>query len=646
MPGTLFGVSFPPLSTRTCAGLAAAFGTALAAQAPLRPLPHPLEPRPEWQRAVSDGIRTADGRPGPAHWRDGIRYRLTAELDPVAARVQGRAEIDYRNGSPAPMTELVLHLRQNLHRASAVRNIQVEVTDGMELGDTTLDGEPCDVQVSGTVARVYLPQPLAPGASTQFTADFAFTVPDGEAPRMGREGHELFFLGYWYPQCAVRDGVRDWTAEQYLGESEFFMPYADYEVEFTAPHGWLVQATGALQNPGEVLTERAQQALDSAATSRRTVPVISAADVENGELTAADQDGDGRLVWRFRAEHVRDFAISTANCYRWDAASAEVGDRDGDGSADRCVVHTFYRPGARSWARSCRFAQHTIESLSRQLVPYPWPHASVVEGILGGGMEYPMLVLCGDQMAPLATQSLIAHELAHMWFPMLVGNDETAHGWQDEGLVDFLTAILVRDFWKLRRPSEARTGYLDWVRSGFEREPLLDHSDHLAQPGAYVFACYTKPAAVLEQLAAMLGEERVIGALREYTRSWQHEHPLPEDFFAAMDRALGEDLGWYWSTWWSEIWTLDHAIGAVRATADGKGTEVVIEDRGRAPHPALVRVRYLDGSRAAQTVPVATWLAGARSAVLTFGPGVDEVTIDPDQRTLDVQPDNNRWSAQ
>ena len=616
--------------------------TGLVAQT--RPLPHPLEPSPAWEQAVTHGIRTADGRPGPAQWRDGIRYRLRAQLDPDLARVTGHAEIDYRNGSPHHLGDLVLHLRQNLHTANAVRNIQVEITGGMELSAATIGGEAVDVFVNGTVANVTLPAPLPPGATTTFAVDFSFTVPDGEAPRMGREGHDLFFLGYWYPQLAVRDGVRGWVAEQYLGESEFFMPYADYEVAFTAPQGFLVQATGALQNPGEVLTERAQQALATAATSRKTVVVVGPDDLEQQRVTAADADGDGMLTWRFTARDVRDFAISTANCYRWDAAMAEVGDRDGDGTADRCLVHTFYRPGARSWRQSCRFAQHTIERLSAKLVPYPWPHASVVEGILGGGMEYPMMTLCGDQFSPLPMQGLIAHELAHMWFPMLVGNDETANGWQDEGLVDFLTEILVRDFWKLRQPSEARRGYLAFVDGGAEREPLRDHADHLAHPGSYVFACYTKPAAVLQQLADVVGEDRVVAALQEYARTWRLDHPLPEDFFASMDRALGADFGWYWSTWWTETWTLDHAVGAVRG--DATGTDVVIEDRGRAPHPARVRVRYRDGSTAEQTVPVSTWLGGARTATLRFLPEVDEVVIDPDQRTLDVQPDNNRWSAQ
>ncbi len=39
------------------------------------------------------------------------------------------------------------------------------------------------------------------------------TLNGREAPRMGREGTDLFFLGYWYPQFAVHDDVDGWVAD-------------------------------------------------------------------------------------------------------------------------------------------------------------------------------------------------------------------------------------------------------------------------------------------------------------------------------------------------------------------------------------------------------------------------------------------------
>ena len=61
-------------------------------------------------------------------------------------------------------------------------------------------------------------------------------------------------MNYWYPQMAVYDDINGWQIDQYLGNAEFYMGYGNYDVSLTVPAGWLVTATGTLQNPDEVLT--------------------------------------------------------------------------------------------------------------------------------------------------------------------------------------------------------------------------------------------------------------------------------------------------------------------------------------------------------------------------------------------------------
>ena len=126
--------------------------------------------------------------------------------------------------------------------------------------------------------------------------------------------------------------------------------------------------------------------------------------------------------------------------------------------------------------------------------------------------------------------------------------------------------------------------YVQYAAAGLDREPMLRHADHLQFRESYGFLCYTKPAAMLQQLARWLGEDKVQAALRDYAMAWRFAHPTPEDFFASMNRSLGQDLDWYWSTWWTTTWTLDHAVGEVQNGENG--ATVVIRDEGRAPHPA------------------------------------------------------------
>ena len=46
-------------------------------------------------------------------------------------------------------------------------------------------------------------------------------------------------------------------------------------------------------------------------------------------------------------------------------------------------------PEPSSWRRAAEFGQFSIEFLSDRLTAYPYPHMTVVEGFVGGGMEYP-----------------------------------------------------------------------------------------------------------------------------------------------------------------------------------------------------------------------------------------------------------------
>src|SRR5690625_6832318 len=104
---------------------------------------------------------------------------------------------------------------------------------------------------------------------------------------MGQDG-DVYYLGYWYPQIAVYDDVRGWVADQYLGNGEFYMGFADYNVSLTVPEGWLVSATGDLVNRSEVLSDEIIRRLDGLAHDEVTT-IVSAA--ERGTATRSGTDG-------------------------------------------------------------------------------------------------------------------------------------------------------------------------------------------------------------------------------------------------------------------------------------------------------------------------------------------------------------------
>ncbi|HLL46255.1 MAG TPA: M1 family metallopeptidase, partial [Longimicrobiaceae bacterium] len=456
---------------------------------------------------------------------------------------------------------------------------------------------------------------------------------------------------YWYPQVAVYDDVSGWHVDPYMGNAEFYMGYADYDVSLTVPEGWLVASTGTLQNPQEVLTPQTLARLESARTAPGVVRVVTAEDRGAGRATRTARGG--RLTWRYTAPNVRDFAWGTSARYLWDATHAVAGDADGDGGADTAAIHAFYRPERVRWAwdQSARYSRHSIEFLSRFLWPYPYPHMTAVDGVAScSGMEYPMMTCIGGQRDTLSLYSVTVHEIAHMWFPMLVGSDEKRYSWQDEGLTRFNQAQAMREFFNgYDLETIARNQYLDLARRGSEysggQVELMRHGDLYPTAGsAFGVASYAKMATNMAMLRALLGEETFMRAYREYGRRWIGKHPQPYDLWNTFEDVSGRDLDWFWRTWWYETWTLDQSIGEVRIAGDHMEVEVV--DRGLAPMPARLVVTRADGRTERVEVPVDVWLAGARRHTVPVRDAatVTRVEIDPENAFADIDRTNQTWT--
>ena len=626
-----------------------------AADTARRPVPYPVTPPPEFLAAIERGTRTPTGEPGPAYWQQWTAYDLTATLDPAARRVDGTARIVYHNRSPRALPTVFLHLDQNLHAAGAVRNEAQEVTGGVVLdrvtaGGTRLDslGRPAGpgYALDGTRLAVRLPQPLAAGDSVTLEIDWHFVVPQSGAGRMGHSGDELFHVAYWYPRMAVFDDVVGWHLDPYLGTAEFYSGFGDYRLAITAPEDWIVVATGALQNAAEVLAPAVLERLGAAEASDTTIVVVPHGGSGAG-LATRDVPGD-LLTWRFAADSVRDAAFSATLHSRWDARRTPVGDRDGDGTADFARIDALWRAPAVRWARAAEYGAHAIDFLSRWTgVPYPWPHMSLVEGadIIGGGMEFPMVTLIGayTTAGDTALYNVIAHELAHMWVPMIVGTDESRHAWMDEGTTTFNENQARKEFFPgIDHERADLEGYIEAARDGDEGE-IMRWSNFHYSGDQYGLASYGKPATLLRTLRGVLGDSTFTRGLQEYFDRWKYRHPKPWDMFATFEDVAGRDLDWFWRSWYYETWTLDQAVGSVAATSDG--TRIVIEDRGLAPMPVRLAVTGADGSVEYRDIPVDVWLDGSRTTAVTVPGTVTRVELDPDELFPDVDRSNNTWTA-
>jgi len=593
-----------------------------------------------------NAYRAGSGRPGHAYWQQGVDYRIEATLDPAANELRGHEVISYHNHSPDALPYLWLHVEQNMCAPGSVTALLDQppliflgsifdfscqgFAGGLTLDSVMVSGRVVRPSVFGTTMRLDLDAPLPPGATVDLAIDWRFKVPPFGGGRMGHDG-TLYELGQWYPRMAVYDDLRGWNHDPYIGAGEFYLEYGRFDVSVTVPAGFVVAATGVLQNPEDVLSAAQRARLVEAAASADPVAIITKDEARHpmrGRTTTA-----GTVTWRFAADSVRDFAFAASPDFQWDASSW-----------DGVLIQTFYRPAATLWAESNKITREALAYYSRQWLRYPWPQFTSIEGPVEG-MEYPMITFDPSGPTRVDVQWVLAHELGHQWVPMVVGSNERLYPWMDEGFNTFIDLGNAALYFK-------GTAYGDSI----EAHPLPLYKQH-AVPGSeqplilrpvevtdLFWAGYQKPALMLQLLRyEVLGPERFDAAFRQYLSAWAFRHPSPADFFRLMRDASGMDLDWFWREWVLSTTQLDQAVESITAETDGS-TSVGLASLGTMVMPAELKLTFVDGTSSVVELPVEMWNLGPHFTYRVHGRlGVKRAELDPRHALPDVDRDNNRY---
>ena len=74
------------------------------------------------QKAIDNGTRSLDGKPGKNYWQNKSEYKITAELLPDSSYLVGEEEITYYNNSPDSLRQIIIRLYQDIYKIGAVRD--------------------------------------------------------------------------------------------------------------------------------------------------------------------------------------------------------------------------------------------------------------------------------------------------------------------------------------------------------------------------------------------------------------------------------------------------------------------------------------------------------------------------------------------
>lgn len=603
--------------------------------------------------------RTASGKPSERYWQNRADYLIHTTLFEGLrdTTISGDVTINYTNNSPDELEYMWLQLDQNLFRPDSRGASTTPVTGdrfdvkGFNRGgirittvSITYKGQSYSVTPVITDARMQLRLNKALGAKgdkLQIKINYNFSIPLYGADRMGRKKFSqgyVYEIAQWYPRMCVYDDVEGWNTLPYMGLGEFYCDYGDFDYYVTAPGSMVVVGSGDLQNAPEVLTPLQLKRLADAKNSDKTVMLIT--DKEVGEATS--RPNKETLTWHFKMENSRDIAWAASKAFIWDAAKVNFP------SGRKGVAMSAYpkeSAGEDAWGRSTEYLKHSMEIYSSKYFEYPWNSAVNVSGV-ALGMEYPGIIFCLSNYKNAKLWDDITHEIGHNWFPMIVGSNERKYMWQDEGFNTFINDFASKEFNKGEyfnaNDLNAQSIYQQYKNSN---DPLMTPPEAIGlnDYGQY----YVKTALGLKMLRnVVLGTDRFDYAFNQYIKNWALKHPTPYDFFRAMNNAAGEDLNWFWKSWFFTTWKLDQAVGSVKYDASDNSALITIVNKEKMAMPVDLKITLSNGTSEIIQLPVNVW---QRGGVWTFKypakSPLKSIVIDPNGELPDADLRNNEWKA-
>ena len=610
--------------------------------------------------------RSASGKPGHAYWQNSADYKIDVNLNESTKEISGSETITYTNNSPDALDFLWMQLDQNLFKIDS-RGKSIVPIRGSRNGDKgqNFDGgygintiqliykkgrRSTEVNTTYTIVdtrmKVNLPKALeANGGTVGIKIDFSFTSPDYGSDRMGvleTKNGRVFTLAQWYPRMCVYDDVSGWNTLPYLGAGEFYLEYGTFDVNITAPSTHIVVCSGALLNPSEVYTQEQQNRLIKAEASDATVMIRSESEVTQPSSRPTNSP---TLTWKFRIEKSRDVAWASSAAFILDAARINLP------SGKKSLAMSAYpveSVGQDGWSRSTEYTKASVEHYSEKWLEYPYPAAINVAGN-EGGMEYPGIVFCNYESKTARLWGVTDHEFGHIWFPMIVGSNERLHAWMDEGFNTFINSLST-DAFNNGEYKERKTNMhqMSSVFVNDRLEPIYTSPDNVKERNLGVLAYYKPSMGLVLLREQILGPERFDEAFTAYIDRWAYKHPTPDDFFRTMENVAGEDLRWFWRSWFINSWKLDQAVTGVKYVKNDptQGAIITIENLEQMPMPVVIELKTKSGNVTRKTLPVEIW---KRNVSWEFKVDTTEelakVVIDPDYVLPDVNSLNNKWRA-
>lgn len=566
--------------------------------------------------AFKNETRSPDGKPGKNYWQNYGRYNITITAMPPDRNIKGSETIMYVNNSPDTLRNPVIKLFLNIHKPGAPRNFGAGadyLTDGVQIDKVSVNDQPFPWRSNPnafTWQPMRLPKPLAPHDSVQLSFDWHYEI-SLQSNREGMIDSTTYFLAYFYPRVAVFDDVSGWDRMNFMDSHEFYSDFNDYTVTINAPKNYIVWGTGTLHNPERLLQPDFLKKYYASFTSDETIRIATKADLDAKKVTAQDAVNS----WTFTASNIPDMAFGLSDHFVWDAASVVVD----DATKRRASVQAAYNDTAADYRNMVEYGRHSLDWLSHNWpgIPYPYEKTTVFQGY--AGMEYPMMANDETYEDPNFSRFVAEHEIAHTYMPFYMGINETRYGFMDEGWATTFELLIGRADLGVEKAEELYkqfrvSGWIGDPSSG-QDIPIITPGDALTGPG-FGNNMYGKASLGYFAMKDLLGDQLFKTCLHAYMNRWNGKHPIPWDFFNTFNNISGQDLNWFWNSWFFSSNYIDFSAESVNKNKNG--FVVTIQNIGGYPAPFDLKVTYDDNTTETLHQTPALWKADSKKATVNI----------------------------
>ena len=456
------------------------------------------------------------------YWQQKADYNINVTLNDSSKSLEGFETIEYYNNSSDTLSYIWFHLWPNAYKNDKTAFSDQLLENGRTdfyFADESLRGyiNHLNFKVGDVIAKtinhtqhqdiikIILPSPLLPTGKIKISTPFHVKLPYN----FSRGGYinNSFQITQWFPKPAVYDR-KGWHEIPYIDQGEFYSEFGNFKVNISVPKDFIVAATGEMSN-----------------------------EVMIGKIKTLT----------YEQNNVHDFA--------WFADKDFIVEKDTLQLNNRIINVCSYHYKRNKYINTIDYIKNAIKTKSKWIGDYPYNIISVVESPKNnsGGMEYPTITFIDKAEDNKTHELLINHEVGHNWFYGILGSNERAHPWMDEGMNTYYDNRYTDSFYSAEKEKSSKGFIAKRIPEDFDNnllqsliknkkdQPISAKSENFTSLN-YNLITYNKTAIWMKEMENKLGEFVFDSMMRNYFNQWKFKHPYPEDFKSLVENNSNIDL--------------------------------------------------------------------------------------------------------